>query len=513
MTCNQQLLLVQRADDVHEVDDHAYMDFFTAVDDDKAPLRDHPVDPFAQAVASRFGSPPIFTAHLSPPNYQLHSPNSENMSFPSKRSTQPTSSSSSSFAPLAARSLHEWLHDPSTLIIDIRPHAAYSSARIPGALCLSVPSTLLKRPLFSLERLSAMLPSSSARNRFSAWHSASRILVYDADSAAIPDSSNIQGLLRKFNNDGFRGELAWLQGGFQGVWRERRNLVNTRPPTPETESEEDGEDTNQPHQTSVLRTRNLPMSAFSLSSTIIRNSPYLGQKNMSCPRTSQHICPPPSISSITHSRPACNPFFDTIRQNLELSHGITERIPLCLPRRVRRRIHELPFPWLQNIAHRAGKAVNIPSSQSDVLSSDSDDDSPDPANVEEGAEALAMQFYRIELAEQRRLIGIMEHHSKESGEVPVPGAKLSFPFSITAGVEKGTKNRYSFLISFLLNLLILPTSYRHIWPFEHARVRLHQRRPSDDDYVNASYVQPLGTNRRYIATQGPLPATFVDFWT
>lgn len=35
----------------------------------------------------------------------------------------------------------------------------------------------------------------------------------------------------------------------------------------------------------------------------------------------------------------------------------------------------------------------------------------------------------------------------------------------------------------------------------------------EDDYVNASYVQPLGTPRRYIATQGPLPATFGDFWT
>ncbi|KAG0705770.1 hypothetical protein DFH29DRAFT_872737 [Suillus ampliporus] len=31
-----------------------------------------------------------------------------------------------------------------------------------------------------------------------------------------------------------------------------------------------------------------------------------------------------------------------------------------------------------------------------------------------------------------------------------------------------------------------------------------------DDYVNASYVQPLGTRKRYIVT---LPATFVDFWT
>lgn len=34
-----------------------------------------------------------------------------------------------------------------------------------------------------------------------------------------------------------------------------------------------------------------------------------------------------------------------------------------------------------------------------------------------------------------------------------------------------------------------------------------------DDYVNASFVQPLCTRKRYIATQGPLEATFNDFWT
>lgn len=43
-------------------------------------------------------------------------------------------------------------------------------------------------------------------------------------------------------------------------------------------------------------------------------------------------------------------------------------------------------------------------------------------------------------------------------------------------------------------------------------MRLHKSRPGDDDYMNASYVQPLGTKKRYIATQGPLPATFADFW-
>lgn len=109
---------------------------------------------------------------------------------------------------------------------------------------------------------------------------------------------------------------------------------------------------------------------------------------------------------------------------------------------------------------------------------DSDPDSNDP-DVEEGAETLAMQFYRIELAEQRRLRSVMEHHARESevsayaaagqaytlGEggqgiigagarsatatgiktLPSTPVQGSFPFSITAGVEKGAKNRWAFL--------------------------------------------------------------------
>ena len=34
---------------------------------------------------------------------------------------------------------------------------------------------------------------------------------------------------------------------------------------------------------------------------------------------------------------------------------------------------------------------------------------PEDAHAE-GSEALAMQFYRIELGEQRSLMGVMEHH-------------------------------------------------------------------------------------------------------
>ncbi|KAJ3576293.1 hypothetical protein NP233_g540 [Leucocoprinus birnbaumii] len=258
-------------------------------------------------------------------------------------------------------------------------------------------------------------------------------------------------------------------------------------------------------QSGVLRTRHLPKAAFALSSTTVNSSPSVNptnpKRNGLARGATFPTLPTPSQNM---PLPAFNPFFDAVRQNLELSQGITERIPLRLSRRVRHRIHDLPFPWLREIARRAAKLAPRNRNAIDASSSTSeeseDDENITSADVEEGKEALAMQFFKIEVAEQRRLMGIMEHHTKETtivtSDMGATRSSSSFPYSITAGVEKGAKNRY-----------------RHIWPFEHARVRLHQRREADDDYVNASYVQPLGTNKRYIATQGPLPATFTDFWT
>ncbi|KAG7450794.1 uncharacterized protein BT62DRAFT_962637 [Guyanagaster necrorhizus] len=463
------------------------MDFFSAANDASAVALTQN-DTFAQAIASSFGS---FTAHL--PSVAATS-----SSTPTP-TTKPTLHSNS-FHAVHHSELADLVNTPSVLFIDIRPHAQYANARLPNALSLSVPSTLLKRPLFSLDKLASMLSSVSSRSRFLGWNTSAQIIVYDADSASLPDSSNILGLLRKFANDssGYSGKLCWLQGGFQSVWRDRRELIDQHPLVPDP--------TASPPPSTSLNPNLLPTAAFRAPK---RHSPLYSSLRAGM-----------SMPSLSHQ--PYNPFFDTIRQNLELSHGITERIPLKLTTHAKQRIADLPFSWLRTIALRTTSDLET--------------------DAEESMESLAMQFYRIELAEQRRLMGVMEHHSRESlvhnyserNGVPVK----PFPFSITAGVEKGAKNRY-----------------RHIWPFEHARVRLHSDKSispllsldsttssdtsprltsssSDtalplskptlpqlscyedpDDYVNASYVQPLCTRRRYIATQGPLEATFVDFWT
>ncbi|KAG0174160.1 hypothetical protein DFQ28_004672 [Apophysomyces sp. BC1034] len=58
--------------------------------------------------------------------------------------------------------------------------------------------------------------------------------------------------------------------------------------------------------------------------------------------------------------------------------------------------------------------------------------------------------------------------------------------------------------------------YIDIIPFDRNRVKLVRPelgRRGDRDYINASWIHaPFGLQRRYIASQGPLPSTVMDFW-
>lgn len=337
------------------------------------------------------------------------------------------------------------------LLVDIRSHSVFRTSRIRGAVSLVVPSTLLKRPGYPLEKMAATIDDASARERFEAWQTAKRIVVYDVDTSQLNEGSNVTGLLRKFQLAGFTGELCWIKGGFNAVQQTTPSLVDTAPPEDYVSESDTSASSDVP-----LRARNLSMYAFQQASTTLA-----GQRT---PKGNQS-----GMSSVS----AANPFYDNIRQNLELSQGVDTRIALRLPQRVIDRRGDLPFQWLRQVV--------------------------DQAVTDSVGDALAMQFYRIELNEQRRLQEVMDHHSKESATAVVddPTPKQEFPYSITAGIEMGTKNRY-----------------RNIWPFEHARVRLQKASKSGgSDYVNASFVQSLVSRRRYIATQGPLDSTYDDFWS
>ncbi|KAF8480886.1 hypothetical protein DFH94DRAFT_648925, partial [Russula ochroleuca] len=484
------------------------MDFFSLPHQKQAAFtedEDGATESFAKAIDDRFNNPapiPSTSTHnlplplslaLSaiPRNNHLPSPH---ISSRSHSHHFPTPSPDAAlFTAVTPADLPGFLSDPHTLILDIRPLPAYLASRVPHALPLSVPSTLLKRPLFPTARLAEMLPTPSARRKFSEWRLAKRILVYDADSAILPEGNNVLGLLRKFRSESGLSadprssgaptasprelQLNWLTGGFQAVFREKQSLLDHNFAT---NDDDDDDDANRP---TLLRTKHLPMSAFTVGSTTSQHPAPARTESVSKPSLSGATVAPQPTSEPGPSV-AFNPFYDTIRQNFELSHGITERIPLKISRIAKDRIEDLPFSWLRELGRWAGED-DEGSDGEDHFGGDSGSGSGSGISGAEGSEALAMQFYRIELGEQRRLMGVMEHHSRESGRI------------MEGGEKKGNKSKY-----------------RNIWPFEHARLPLNTPAfpTSTDDYVNASYVQPLGTKRRYIATQGPLPETFKDFW-
>ncbi|KAK9975472.1 hypothetical protein ABG768_020728 [Culter alburnus] len=55
--------------------------------------------------------------------------------------------------------------------------------------------------------------------------------------------------------------------------------------------------------------------------------------------------------------------------------------------------------------------------------------------------------------------------------------------------------------------------YKDILPFDHSRVKVTLKTSNQDtDYINANFIKGIDGPEAYIATQGPLPNTVLDFW-
>ena len=152
---------------------------------------------------------------------------------------------------------------------------------------------------------------------------------------------------------------------------------------------------------------------------------------------------------------AANPFFGNIRQNQDLRDGVG-LVDIKLPEELKDNTTNVLPKWLHNIVRK-----------------------------EDEGKIAARTFLRIEEEERERMKKALSLSTCYG-----PQATESGDFQV-AGLEKGSKNRYN-----------------NIWPFEHARVRLQGRPKGVCDYVNASHIKASRSNKRYIASQGPLPDTF-----
>jgi protein-tyrosine phosphatase len=304
----------------------------------------------------------------------------------------------------------------SVLLLDVRPAPQYSSARIKDSLNLCIPTTLLKRPSFNLQKVENTLGGEQQKRKLRQWRTCAHIIAYDSGTSNLTEASTLISVLKKFTSEGWPGEPLVLRGGFSAFSEQFPDWV-----------ERDSGRESRGHQTSLSISLTLP------------------------------ACDPTATSSPNTSGGLCR----SIRQNIDLIDGvgqITVKLPTSMNETAKR---SLPH-WLHQTCDR-----------------------------QDNGKLVSEKFLVIEMAEQRRMQEALTNGNDYGAASSASGGSPSKRICRIAGIEQGLKNRYN-----------------NIYPYDHSRVRLETVSQGSCDYVNASHVQASRSNKRYIATQAPLPATF-----
>lgn len=100
------------------------------------------------------------------------------------------------------------------LLLDLRVSTQYAQSRIKGAVNMCIPTTLLKRATFNLQRLEATFANERDKKEFSRWKETKHLVVYDAFSSDKRDAVSATNTIKKFTNEGYTGTCSVLRGGF-----------------------------------------------------------------------------------------------------------------------------------------------------------------------------------------------------------------------------------------------------------------------------------------------------------
>ena len=362
-------------------------------------------------------------ARLSLPGNRLASPPIQERK-PQRAETLPLNTNEGQPTMITAQQLSDLLTTipEKVLVLDLRVYQQYASARVKGALNLCIPTTLLKRPSFTVQKLLDTFNNDHDRDEFEKWENCPYIVVYDANSLQLKEAITSQNVLKKFVTEGWRGHGLIVTGGFLQISRTMSNLIEEGPAV---SAEGSGK---QMLTVEALNNDTIPVAG--------------------------------GCSMPTGKGGPANAFFGNIRQNMDLLDGVGQ-LPVKKPANMTERTQELLPGWLKR------------------ASSMSDD-----------GKLISEKFLAIERAEQKRMQEALSGHVSYGS----PAAERPKRIQI-AGIEKGSKNRYN-----------------NIFPYDHTRVRLQGVPDGDCDYINANSIGTTYSNRRYIATQAPVPSTFDDFW-
>ena len=306
------------------------------------------------------------------------------------------------------------------LLLDLRVFPQYSKSRVRDALNLCIPTTLLKRASFNVQRLANTFTKEREKAKFAQWREAKFIIVYDASSMQLKDATACVNTLKKFTTEKWQGATLIVRGGFNTLAKKFPERIDERPA-----NEMDGSNTRK------------------LSIDPPAAAPVAGG------------CMMPNTQS------AANPFFGSIRQNMDLIGGVGQmsvKLPAGMKDGAMNRIPK----WLRKVSDKGDKG-----------------------------KIVADRFLGIEKAEQHRMQKALSVNVSYGTPNPLSPEAVQI-----AGIEKGTKNRYKDML-----------------PYDHARVKLRDVPFGGCDYVNASHIKAQWSNKHYIASQAPVPATFQVRWS
>lgn len=409
----------------------------------------------------------------------------------SGRSSSPPASPSTDISSPTTLHSEAPLLENSTLVIDVRPFSKYNEARLFNAINICIPTTLLKRPAYGVERFSECMIQGQ-RHAIENLHSYKHIILYDQDTLYIgpetPANSLSFTLVKFGRSSSFTGTLSYLKGGLTAWVEKYPELVDTSGIAMDTQGESCGT-TNSTggHQLGHGHSNSQPLTTMSLSTKPIFTS-------FPAPLLAGFSLP----DSATIEGPM-KPFASNLQNSLEAIDTEKPASPLNLPSDLRTPEVESYFPvWLQDIIKKESGPRNVRRRFKDI---------------EEAENVRIKRVFNGAIESSGGSGNAMKSAMKLNETVlsPITPDGSGVRYSFSAAVEKGTKNRYN-----------------NIWPYDHTRVKLPgtvdtpvqvapettHKKPhnSDCDYINASYITARGTPIRYIATQGPLPDTFNDFW-
>lgn len=303
------------------------------------------------------------------------------------------------------------------LLLDLRVFPQFSQSRISGAINLCIPTTLLKRPSFNVQKLAETFTKEAEKEKFSHWRDAQIIAVYDSSSTQLRDATSSVNTLKKFTSENWHGFSVVIRGGFSAFSTSFPDLIDRR-----TASEIEGS-----------TSRKLALDPQGPAATSVAGG-----------------------CAIPATKNAANPFFGNIRQNMDLIGGVGQ-LTVKLPTDTKPNTWAHLPTWLRRVT-----------------------------DEKDNGKTAADHFLGIEKAEQQRMQKALSVNV--SYGPPDPGSAQSIQI---AGLEKGAKNRYKDML-----------------PFDHSRVRLQNVPAGSCDYVNASHIKSKWSDRHYVATQAPVPATF-----